>query len=154
MAVRSVPGWPAGVCPICKKEHFERSIRGQVKKGREKMQDKQEERQQRSVTVITWASVLIWVGLVLLVDNLGLVPALRPFRIWPVILMGMGAIVIIGALARLAIPSYRRRVGGGLIPGIILLAIGVGGLWGWNMLWPIVLITIGLIILFSGLVRR
>ncbi|MDP2932054.1 MAG: hypothetical protein Q8O05_06125 [Chloroflexota bacterium] len=48
----------------------------------------------------------------------------------------------------------RRRAGGGLIFGLVLIGIGFGLLFGWSYVWPLVLIAIGVIILLRSLVGR
>ena len=52
---------------------------------------------------------------------------------------------------RLLFPSYRRPVLGTTILAIVFLAIGIGS---WGLIWPLVLIIIGLALLFGGLFRR
>jgi len=75
---------------------------------------------------------------------------------WGVILAGAGAIFILMALARLAMPEYRRPIAGGLILGAVFLAVGLGQMttWGWGALATIVLIVIGLTMVLRGVSRR
>ncbi len=117
---------------------------------------------------ITWAAVLIWAGLVLLANNLGMLRALTlPFyrilpekylwlnpRVWSVILIGAGVIVLIEAALRLLVPTMRRHVGGNLVLAAILAGAGFGNIYGWNLVWPVVLIVIGLGFLGRGFTRR
>ena len=42
-----------------------------------------------------------------------------------IIMMGAGVLVLLGVLARLVMPAYRRPVLGNVILGIVLLAIGL-----------------------------
>jgi hypothetical protein len=117
---------------------------------------------------ITWAAILIWAGLVLLADNLGMLRALTlPFyrllperylwlnpRVWSVILIGAGVIVLIEAALRLLVSAFRRHVGGNLVLAAILAGAGLGNIYGWNLVWPVVLIAIGLGFLLRGFTRR
>jgi hypothetical protein len=117
---------------------------------------------------ITWAAILIWAGLVLLADNLGMLKAftlplyqIMPERflflnpgVWPVILIGAGLIVLIEVVLRLVVPSFRRHVGGTLVWAAILIGAGLGDIYGWNLVWPFVLIAIGLGFLLRGFIRR
>ncbi len=73
---------------------------------------------------------------------------------WGLIFSGAGAIMIIIALIHLFSRQYRRTVTGTLIVGFIFLGIGVGGLLGWQVVWAVVLIAIGVIIAAFGLRRR
>ena len=117
---------------------------------------------------ITWAVILIWAGLVLLADNLGMLKAftlplyqfmperfiwLKP-EVWSVILIGAGVIVLIEVVLRLLVPSLRRHVGGNLVLAAILFGAGLGNIYGWNLVWPFVLIAIGLGFLLRGFTRR
>jgi hypothetical protein len=106
---------------------------------------------------ISWAAVFIWAGLCLLAEttNWGL-STFSWWDTWPVILAGAGAIFIVLALVRLAIPEYRRPITGNLILGAILLAVGLQALttWSWGAPGAFLLIVIGLIIVFGGIFRR
>jgi len=101
------------------------------------------------LSAIIWAVILIWAGLVLLAGNMGLLNNLREawglasLSSWDVILVGAGLIVLLEVLIRVTMPEYRRSVGGTLIFGVILLGIGLGGIFGWNLTWPLILIASG-----------
>ena len=120
---------------------------------------------------ITWAVILIWAGLVLLANNLGKLPTLPAFnlpfsqvlpdrfiwlnsRAWPVILIGAGLIMLIEVVLRLLVPALRRHIGGNLVLAAILLGAGLGNIYSWNLVWPFVLIAIGLGFLLRGFTRR
>jgi hypothetical protein len=117
---------------------------------------------------ITWAAILIWAGLVLLADNLGMLKAFTlPFYqflperylwlnpgVWSVILIGGGVIVLIEVLLRLLVPALRRHVSGNLVLAAILIGAGLGNIYGWNLVWPFVLIVIGLGFLLRGFTQR
>lgn len=138
-------------------------------KEREKREEKtaEEKWQNDPVGAVVGAAILIWAGLVLLAGNLGILENLRStvsdipalgvlgnIRTWGLILIGAGAIVLFGVLARLALPAYRRPVGGSIIFGLILIGLGLGNLVSWNLLWPLILIGIGLAVLLGGLLRK
>jgi len=101
-----------------------------------------------------WATILIWAGVVLLADNLGLFAAWEWFDAWGLILTGAGLIVLLEAALRLLIPAYRRPIGGSLIWGAVLLGLGLGNLVGASIAWPLILIAIGLGLLLRGLIGR
>lgn len=138
-------------------------------KDREKKEEKTAEEKWQSdpVGAVVWAVILMWAGLVFLAGNLGIldnlrstmndIPALGVFgnvSTWGLILIGAGVIVLLGVLLRLAIPTYRRPVGGSIIFGLILIGLGLGNLVSWNLLWPLILIGIGLSVLLGGLLRK
>lgn len=118
---------------------------------------------------VIWALILIWVGVVFLLSNLGLLDDLlqmtnllpgfgfldRFISAWPVILLGMGALLLIEVLIRLLVPAYRKPVTGTLILAVIFIGLGLGELTtlSWNIIWPLILIVLGLSFLFRGLFR-
>ncbi len=114
------------------------------------------------LSALVWPAILIWAGLVLLANNLGLLSGLRDisggrffFQVetWGLIFIGAGVILLIEVLIRLAMPVYRQDVGGTLFLGIIFIAIGLGNIIGWNLIWPLVLIGLGLSIVLRGISR-
>ena len=94
------------------------------------------------VNAAVWAFMLIWAGLVWLADNLNLF-TFEGFETWSIILIGAGLIVLLGVVARLIIPAYRRPVAASIIFGLILIAIGVGEDLGWEIIVPLIIIAIG-----------
>jgi hypothetical protein len=128
--------------------------------------EKEEEKEEKSwdeksrrdpLSAAVWAAILIWAGLVLLVQNMGLLDSLRilgtRLEAWPIILIGAGMIVLLEVLVRLVVPSYRQAVGGTLVFAVILVGIGLGNLFGWTVVLPLVLIVIGVSMLLRGLIR-
>ena len=113
---------------------------------------------------IVWALILIWVGLVLLAQNLGYLEqwGLRlkfadlPFEIpfigdsWSLIFLGIAVIVFIEIIIRLLIPDYRRPLMGSVIFLIVCIGLAFGS---WEFIWPLILIAIGASILLRGLFR-
>jgi predicted membrane protein len=97
---------------------------------------------------ILWGALIAVIGLALLVDNLNIFPGIRLYRFWPIIL------VVIG-LMNIACRSGRFF-------GVILLILGAMfqlnelgyAHFGWNQIWPIVLISVGLLVMWSSLEAR
>ena len=100
-----------------------------------------------------WAAIFIWAGLVLLADNLGFLKPFERLDAWALILTGAGLIVLAEVVVRLLMPAYRRPVAGSIIFGVILVGLGLGNIVGWGVIWPVVLIGLGIIILARGLFR-
>lgn len=101
-----------------------------------------------------WALILIWAGVVLLAENLGIFAPWEWVQAWGLILTGAGLIVLLEAALRLIVPAYRRPVGGTLIWGAILIGLGLGNLIGGSFTWPLILIAIGVGLLLRGLLSR
>ena len=108
------------------------------------------------ISALVWACILIWAGLVLLADNLGLFeslfaglfpePADLPIDIgaWPLIFVGAGVILLGEVAVRLLIPEYRAPVTGTIFFAIILIGIGLGNVISWSLIWPLALIAAGI----------
>jgi len=129
----------------------------QEEKAEEKGRDRswEEKWQHDPLRVISIAAIFIWGGLVALAATSGIFNYDWEGHGWSVFLLGTGIILIAKALIRMLVPEYRRPIGGGLIIGLILAAVGVSDLsnWNWNYIWPIILIVIGLSILLSRMFR-
>jgi hypothetical protein len=114
---------------------------------------------------IIWGLILLWAGTVLLLSNLGMLDRLlhqtfnaplwvsRLAQGWSLVMLGAGVILLVEILIRLLVPIYRRSVVGTIILAIIFIGIGLGDFISWNILWPLVLIGLGLVIVVRGLFR-
>ncbi len=114
---------------------------------------------------IIWAVILVWIGLVLLAENLGFLENLNirlssgnlPFELpfiggaWSLIFAGMGVLLLIEIGSRVLVPDYRRPVMGTFILAIVFFGVAFGS---WELIWPLILIGIGLSILLRGFFRN
>jgi uncharacterized membrane protein len=147
-----------------KQEKFDEK---ELEKQEEKSADEKnyEEKYRRDpLGAIVWALILIWVGLVLLAQNLGYLEqwGLRlkfadlPFEVpfigdsWSLIFLGIAVIVFIEIIIRLLIPDYRRPLMGSVVFLIVCIGLAFGS---WEFIWPLILIAIGASILLRGLFR-
>lgn len=115
---------------------------------------------------IIWGLILLWAGLVLLLSNMGMLDSLlrrtinaplwvgRLSQGWSLVMLGAGVILLVEAVIRFAMPVYRHSLVGTVILAILFIGIGLGDLVSWNILWPLVLIAMGLIIVARGFLRR
>jgi len=135
-------------------------------KGEEKRGEKDEEKgrgqgweekwERDRLRMISIAAILIWGGLVALAGTLNLFNYKWDEHGWAIFLLGTGVILISKVIIRALVPEYRRAIGGSLIIGFILLAVGISDMtdWSWDYIWPIILVAIGLSILIRGALRR
>lgn len=143
-------------------------------KDREKREEKSSEEKnwdekwrRDPISTIVWAAIFIWAGLVFLAYNLGYLKSIQfkgweipgisnviDLGPWSLVLIGAGVIILLEVLVRLLIPEYRRPVGGSIFFGIFLIAMGLGNVYGWGIIWPLVLIALGLSIILRGIFRR
>jgi vacuolar-type H+-ATPase subunit I/STV1 len=128
-------------------------------KQHEKMDEKTWEEKHRSdpLSRVIWAGILIWAGVVLLANNLGIlrdVPLLGGMDAWSLAFAGAGLIILVEVLIRLVVPAYSGPVIGSLIIALVLLGIGLDDLVGWSIVWPAIVIGVGVVILFRALFRK
>jgi len=140
-------------------------------KSEEKYNEKEEEKRdekghQDPLSSLVWALILIWAGLVFLGENLGLLDAIvadpiqigevtiRQVSTWSMIFLGAGVLVFVEALIRTFVPAYRSSTGGNFFLAAVFLGIGLGGLIGYSLVWPFILIAMGLAALASALIRQ
>jgi LiaF transmembrane domain len=109
---------------------------------------------------LVWPLILIWAGVVFLAANMGLLDRLIgaagvfSTSAWSLVLFGAGIIVLVEVGVRLLVPEYRRPITGSLILAIILIGLGLGELTNWAIIWPLILIILGLSILLRGFIPR
>jgi hypothetical protein len=66
---------------------------------------------------------------------------------WGWAAIGVGCVFLLEALARSVRPEYRRPTLGRAVWAVILIALGVGFIYGFEDFWPIVIIAVGIVIL-------
>jgi len=108
---------------------------------------------------VVWACILIWAGVVLMLNNAGTLENLREslnlskLEVWPVIVIGAGVIFLGEIFIRLVVPAYRRSITGTLILAVVLIGIGVQQITNKDIVWALVLIAIGAGLLLRGVFR-
>jgi hypothetical protein len=126
-----------------------------------------EEKWQRDpLGAMIWALILIWAGAIWLAWNVGLLERyafLKPFLtgedtmdppIWRLVLLGAGLLIVIEILVRLLVPKYRRSITGSVIFAAVLIGMGLGNLIHWSIIWPVVIILVGVILILQGVFRK
>ncbi|MGQ9675044.1 MAG: hypothetical protein ACUVX1_05205 [Chloroflexota bacterium] len=124
-------------------------------KGRGEKREKEEKgRPGDALSGIMWGAVLVVAGLIFLAGTLGFLPGFTAGQLWGFVFLAAGVIFLLEVVIRLSVAAYRRPVTGTLIFAFILLAVGVGLLIGFQNVWPLILIGIGIIILVGQFLRR
>ncbi len=119
------------------------------------------------LSTIFWGCIILWAGLVFLADGLGLLASLqaagagtlgfdlvRPGAAWSLVFLGAGIVFLVAALVRWLAPAYRRPGSGNLVIGAICLGIGIGDLFHWVYIWPLLLVLLGASFLAGALLKR
>lgn len=132
-------------------------------KSEEKVQEKEAEKRWEEkwsrdpLSAVVWATILIWAGVVLLAANLNLLDRfgwLGDLGAWSIVLGGVGLILLVEVLIRLLIPAFSGPIVGTLILGFILIGVSLGSLITWDLIWPVILIAVGIIVLLGNILRR
>ncbi len=146
---------------MANQDRDEKELRKREEKSAEEKQFEEKYRRD-PLGAVVWPLILIWAGLVLLAANLGALAfilgrdrELFGTGTWSLIFLGAGGIILLTALARLVLPEYRHPITGEVILAVVFIGIGLGNLTNWAIVWPLVLIGIGLsILLRAGFPRR
>ena len=126
--------------------------------------------QQDTLSSIVWAAILIWAGIAFLSVNMGWFNAILGSSffarilpenmavfepgVWSIIMFGAGLILLAEVIARLLIPAFHRHIAGSLIIAAVFIGVGLGNFFGWDLIWPFILIAVGVSILLGGIARR
>ena len=102
----------------------------------------EEEAWHDSLDTVMWAIAFIWAGVVWLASSPGYVAE----KAWSLLFLGAGILALVELSIRLLVPAYRRDLLGTLIWAGAMFCLG-----GWNHLWPLILIGIGVSILLQSL---
>ena len=125
--------------------------------------------QNDTLSSIVWAAILIWAGIAFLSVNMGWFDAILGSSfftrilpenmavfdpgVWSIIMLGAGVILLAEVVARLLIPAFHRHIGGSLIIAAVFISVGLGSFFGWDLIWPFILIAVGVSILLGGIAR-
>jgi hypothetical protein len=103
---------------------------------------------------IFWGGVILWAGLVFGADSLGYLPQIGGAEVWSWLFLGAGVYALLLDLWRMTSPDYANPTMGDYVAAGILLLLGLGGFFDFNLSWPLILVLIGLAILGKALLRR
>jgi predicted membrane protein len=97
---------------------------------------------------LIWGALLILVGLAFLLDHMGVINIDQVWRFWPLLL-------IVAGISNIVSPE-RRFWGIVLIAAGTFLQLNLLGLahFGWADFWPVILISVGLMVIWNSLRTR
>lgn len=105
---------------------------------------------------IFWAGALILAGVILLAGQFNLLPTYGDVTAWDWVLLGGGGLLIVTEIVRSVAPDLGCPSGGRMILGLILAGLGAQAVFdlSFSLLWPVILIAIGLAVLWRNLITR
>jgi hypothetical protein len=101
-----------------------------------------------------WAVVLIWAGLVIAADGMGLVPQIGDATAWNWIFLGAGMVGVLGSFYRLTLSNVPNPTAWDWVWAGICLIIGLSDFITLNIFLPLILILVGALSLVNGLRLR
>jgi hypothetical protein len=107
----------------------------------------------RHLEAIYWGGVIIWAGLVFGADSLGILPQIGGASAWSWVFLGAGLYALLGALFRITSPDYPNPTTWDWVWAGILIILGLGGFFSFNIAWPLILVLVGVAILGKALLR-
>jgi hypothetical protein len=144
-----------------KDEKFdEKELEKQDEKQEEKSASWDEKWRRDPLSAVMWACILIWAGIVLLMETTNVLSTLKDnlnlekLEAWPVILLGAGVVILLEVVVRLTVPAYRRSITGSLILAAVLIGVAINQITGKEVVWAIILIAIGAVMLLRGFSRK
>lgn len=101
------------------------------------------EQERQYYNAVYWAGVLIWAGLVFVLDSLGSLPEIGAASAWSWVFFGAGLYALVGSFWRTVSPAHLNSTIGDYIWAIVLMLFGIGGVIELDITWPVVLILLG-----------
>jgi hypothetical protein len=113
-----------------------------------------EQEERRRIETIYWAGVLIWAGVVFILDNQGSLPEIGEAGPWSWVFFGAGLYGTLGNFFRLVAVDWSSPTTWDWIWSGFWLIIGVVGVTGVDIFWPLAMVLAGVVVLGNTLLRR
>jgi hypothetical protein len=113
-----------------------------------------EQEQRRRIETLYWAGVLIWAGLVFLADHQDWLPTVGEAGPWSWVFFGAGLYGTLGNFFRLVSVDWVNPTSWDWIWSGFWLIIGLVGVTGVDVFWPLALILVGVVVIANMLFRR
>jgi hypothetical protein len=128
-----------------------------AEKGQEKQEEKgqglDEKYRKNPLGFVTFAILIIWLGVFLLLKNRGVFA--EGDQSWAIFVWGLAGLSVAEVLIRLLVPRWRQPVVGTIIWAAVWTGVGIG-LWtdDWEIIGPVILIAVGVALVAGRLIRR
>lgn len=102
------------------------------------------------------AGLLVMAGVILLANQLGLLPAYRSASPWAWIVLGAGVVFVLSELVRGLSGEFGGPHFWTLFTGVACLGFGASAIFGveWQVIWPAALILMGIVLLVRNVTSR
>ncbi|MBN1155532.1 hypothetical protein JXB12_11500 [candidate division KSB1 bacterium] len=100
---------------------------------------------------ISFGVMIIWLGLTLFLMKIGLI---YDGDWWSCLLVGLGIILLIESFIKMSDPKYKAPFTAKLLGGLVLVAIGSGGIYGLDRWWPLIIIAVGIGLVVTTYINR
>ncbi len=120
----------------------------------DEIQKAMEQEERRRIETIYWAGVMIWAGLVFVADNQGWLPDVGEAEAWSWVFAGVGLYGTLGNFYRLVAVDWSAPTTGDWVWSGFWLIIGLVGVTGVDIFWPLALILVGVVVIANMLFRR
>jgi len=143
-----------GAPPVGFDRHADRHIRRQMR--REWRWGLFMSPEYRLIEAISAGLIIILLGVLLYLAASGLTPLVTWANFWAYLLIGIGGFLLLRAILALVLVPGSYYHFGGIIAGIILIAIGMAWLsvsmFGWDRpLWPLIIVGGGVLVIAVGI---
>lgn len=101
-----------------------------------------------------WGGVLLWAGVVIGGESMGLLPQIGNASTWSWIFLGAGLLSIGLNLISLSSDTFADPTAWDWVWGVLFALIGAGGFTTIDISWPIIFIVIGVAMLVKTFFRR
>jgi hypothetical protein len=101
-----------------------------------------------------WAGTLIWAGIILAAESLGMLPGIGNGDAWSWTFTGAGLLGVLGSIYRVTSSDVSNPTTWDWIWAGFCLIIGLGGFTRINISWPLILILAGVVLLTGSFWQR
>jgi hypothetical protein len=109
--------------------------------------ESQREAERKRFDGIFWGGVILLAGVILIADNLGVLPQIGQAGFWSWLFLAMGVYALVLGAIRLTSANFPNPTTDEYVWTAIFLLIGLSGFIGFSLAWPVALVLIGVAIL-------
>lgn len=109
--------------------------------------DQRINQERRNLDARYWGGVLFWAGMIFVIDTMGRLPQVGQADAWSWVFLGAGVFGLLGTYRRTTVPTSLKPTWWDYTWSGFLTLVGLGGFFGIDLFWPLVLIIAALALL-------